>query len=80
VALLLKSRKMKTIIQLLICLLIFSSCKKEEPETTISGIVVNYGTLKPIDSVMVTVVMELEMVHLVQLKVAALRFRLILII
>jgi len=56
VALLLKSRKMKTIIQLLICLLIFSSCKKEEPETTISGIVVNYGTLKPIDSVMVTVV------------------------
>ena len=37
-------------------LLIVTSCKKEEPETTISGIVVNYGTLKPIDSVLVKVV------------------------
>ena len=47
---------MKTIYLIGILVMFFSSCKKEVPETTISGIVVNYGTLQPIDSMLVTVI------------------------
>ncbi len=47
---------MKTILNIIVCMTLLAGCEKEEPETTISGVVVNYGTLKPIDSVLVTVI------------------------